>query len=199
MYITMLREPIKRTISQYNHFYFEKHNVWHEHVEGKSLEEVLEHGALNWLDNLQTRLISGVDHGCEYGKCTPEMLEQAKQNLRDYFAVVGLVERFDESLILIKQAVGLRNPFYFPINVRLKPAAHEDTLSQRAMDLLKQHNALDLELYRYGQELFEKQLRRQDANFYRHLRLFNSINNTYRFVFNSLLKIKHTLKPPKLD
>lgn len=44
-----------------------------------------------------------------YGQCSPEMLESAKKNLQD-FAAVGLTERYNETLILLKRAFNWHNP-----------------------------------------------------------------------------------------
>lgn len=68
-------------------------------------------------NNHQTRFISGMT--AEYGKCTTEMLETAKKNLREYFTVVGLTEYFAESMLLMKRAFGWKTPFYGSLSRKL--------------------------------------------------------------------------------
>ena len=61
-------------------------------------------------DNLQTRMLSGLPE--PFGEVDDEMLERAKHNLRDGLVFFGLTERFDESLVLAKQRLGLRSILY---------------------------------------------------------------------------------------
>ena len=43
-------------------------------------------------------MLAGEWYGVPPGQLPPEALETAKRHLRDYFAVAGLTERFDETL-----------------------------------------------------------------------------------------------------
>lgn len=47
--------------------------------------------------------MSGVEKSVPFGKVTREMLEQAKENLMCHFKVIGLTERFDESMMLLRK------------------------------------------------------------------------------------------------
>ena len=79
-YITLLRDPVRRYISQYRHWVEKKHlNI--------SIQEFLEHEEL-W--NFQTRKVAGTDDFVTARRC-----------LEDKFATVGIVENFDEVLDFI--------------------------------------------------------------------------------------------------
>ncbi len=102
-YATMLRDPVERTVSLYAHL------VEHEFPQplpynGMSLHEFATNPPFREVDNDQTRRIAGEEP--PLGGCTPAMLERAKQNLRRRFRVVGITERFDETLMLLKHAFG---------------------------------------------------------------------------------------------
>jgi hypothetical protein len=174
-YITVLREPIDRIISLY-HYILAKpgkglHKMSGEHLE--SFEEFLGKAELIELDNGQTRRISGSYPA--FGCCTSDMLEAAKRNLREYFTVVGLTERFDESLILMRRRLGWRSVFYKKRNVtRNKPA--RESLGVDILRTIEKHNALDLELYEYAVGLFEQAIEEEGRDFAEEVQLFKDIN-----------------------
>jgi len=99
-YITMLRDPIERIIS---HYYYvlrdpEHYPYLYKKVKSQnmslniSLKDYVISGISTELDNGQTRLLSGMKN-VDFGCCPREMLEIAKKNLREHFAVIGLMER----------------------------------------------------------------------------------------------------------
>ena len=49
------------------------------------------------------------------------MLEQAKENLRSRFTAFGIVERFDESLAMLKGALDLSSVVYVQRRVTSRP------------------------------------------------------------------------------
>lgn len=96
-YITMLREPVARVLSAY---YFILRRPLHP------LHRKLKRGRLGVEDclrlfshrhNLQCRLIAGVEDAATGDE---RLLDIAKENLTKSFSVVGICERFEESLIL---------------------------------------------------------------------------------------------------
>lgn len=157
-YVTMLRDPVDRIIS---HYYYVQ----------TVQEPARPPGALDGVANLadyvtisptapltnneMTRLLGGaVD---DPGRLpTSETLKRAKRNL-DGFAVVGLLERFDESLLLMRRAFGWYWPVYAPENVASeRPLV--DEVPPEIRDLIARCNELDAELYLHACERFEKQL-----------------------------------------
>lgn len=157
-YMTMMRDPVKRIISSYHYIKkLEIHPLHKKLVESKySLKEYVESGIIANTENAQLRMISGhVD--TLHGACTREMLQEAKDILKHKFAIVGLNEAYDESLLLMKKILGWRNPYYLKANVTghgVKPA----DLDQGTMDTIIKYNALDIELYQYAKALFEEKV-----------------------------------------
>lgn len=163
-YFTMLREPVARVLS---HFGFSTRHP-------PSLSEDI---ATHVEANLQTRLLAGPPN--EIASLSPaERLERAKDNLRAC-AVVGLTERFDETMLLLKKAYGWRMPFYERRNIgkhRLSPAA----VPAEVIGRIEADNSLDKELYAYARELFAAQIREYGPALKRDVRVFRFFNGLWR-------------------
>ena len=162
----MLREPVARALSFYNyarthrdHYLYP--SLTNDHVDLKTLlKERTE--TTEELFNLQTRMIAGDEW--EDSALSPDRaaLERAKQNLRNYF-VVGLTEEFDASLRLMSERLGWKVGSYRKRNItrgKLEPQA----LDAETERLLREANALDIELYQFARDLFETQ-RREGAKY----------------------------------
>jgi hypothetical protein len=82
------------------------------------------------------------------------MLERAKTNLAS-FAVVGLTERFEESLILLQHAFGW--PLHcFPARNVGENRPRRTEVGEEAMKAIEDCNRFDLDLYRFACGLFER-------------------------------------------
>jgi hypothetical protein len=157
-YVTFLRDPIDRTLSHY-------HRIMEVRKrdplpEGTTLEQILSEG-IYLHDNLQTRMLS--DHPAPFDDVTEEMLEQAKANLENAFAAIGLVERFDESLVFFQRELELQSVLYVPSQVADRPPKTE--VPEEHLRAAERYNEHDLELYRFAAELFERRVQEQDASF----------------------------------
>ncbi|MFW6116369.1 MAG: sulfotransferase family 2 domain-containing protein [bacterium] len=176
-YMTVLREPIDRVISYYYYIRRTPHHYLHDFIGSGEfdLKGFVDSQAHVMIDNAQTRVLSGVWHGPPFGECTQEMLETAKTNLRERFAVVGLTERFDETLLLMKRTFGWRNVFYTPENVSHgRPDRGE--LPPDTLKAVAGTNQFDIALYQYATQLFEEQVARQGPSFGAQVRAFQLVN-----------------------
>src|SRR5215469_838513 len=108
-YMTVLREPVARFLSSY---YFIQRRPLHPMHRKVTTERL---GVEDFIrltphrQNLQTSLIAGIKSN---GKCEAHVLEIAKENLAKSFSVVGLCERFRESLMLMATTYGWEIPFF---------------------------------------------------------------------------------------
>jgi hypothetical protein len=182
-YVTMLRDPIERVISEYHYLLRTPTAKFHETVtaRGMSLGDVVREGLSVEFDNHQTRLLSD-DPWVPFGSCSDEMLEQAKRNLGERFAVVGLLERFDESVLLMKSRLGWRRPVYYVRRnvTRGRPAPASLPPDTRA--LIERTHGFDVELYRYATELFEAQAA-SEPSFAARVARFRRLNRALGAVF----------------
>jgi hypothetical protein len=186
-HITILREPVARVISMYQYALRTRRHRLHDELvgSGMGLEEFARTSADGGLDNLQTRMISGrkpgersATAGAQRGawlapRLGKDDLEEAKRNL-DRFLVVGLTERFDESFILIRRALGWRLPMYATRNVA--EGQTRDPPSEAALELIRERNQLDLELYEHARGLFEAAVAREGPSFRREVATFKVLN-----------------------
>ena len=67
-------------------------------------------------------------------------------NLRHHFSVVGLSERLEESLALMKLRFGWKLKLLFKFQCHSLPAK-KARLARTTLDLIQQRNAFDIDLY----------------------------------------------------
>jgi hypothetical protein len=155
-YITMLREPVARFLSSY---YFIQRRPLHPMHRKVATERV---GVEDFIrltphrQNLQCRLIAGIK---SEGKCDERILDQAKENLMKSFSVVGICERFEESLVVIAKSFNWEIPFY----ENRKVSKTRPQVEPSAIEMIREHNQLDLELYEFGKNLFQEMVAKKDA------------------------------------
>ncbi len=154
-YMTMLREPVARLLSSYYFVLRRPLNPLHRKLKKERLriEDCLR--LFPDRNNTQCRFIAGIkdttisDEG---------LLEIAKENLTKSFSVVGISERFEESLVLISKTFGWNVGFY----ENKKVAKTRPAVEPKLADLIREHNRLDVELYEFGKKLFEQSLRKNE-------------------------------------
>lgn len=153
-YITVLRDPVDRVISAY---YFMRsyklHPLYWKLRRGNfTLEDFVRRSQR---DNVQSKIIAGSEYKT---LCTREIADRAKHNLHHHFSVVGLSDRFEESLALMKLRFGWKLSSYSSFNVtRSRPKKRD--LPASTLDLIHQKNAFDMELYECGTQIFEAAVR----------------------------------------
>lgn len=191
--ITILRDPVDRVLSHYYYIWRNKENHLHQVVTDRqmSLAEFVTSGVSREVDNGQAKLLAGLETpyltAGEYGD---EILEAAKENMSRHFAVVGLTERFDESLILLKRTLGWQQwPFYVPANVTQKRPQRQ-RVDAETTQLICEVNQLDIDLYRFAQAQFEARLQQQDGAFRRELETFQRLNRAYALWRTSLSMVR---------
>jgi len=109
---------------------------------------------------------------------TGEILEIAKRNLREHFAVVGLLDRFDESLLLFKKFLGWGSIYYVRLNETKDRPAHWQ-VPDEVRGLIEKYNTIDMDLYEYARQRFEEAVKDQGAGFGSELRSFQRKNKVY--------------------
>lgn len=156
-YITLLRDPVERAISHYYYVLRRTTHNLHDRMKRMELEDYVTSGITHEMDNGQVRLLSGHDDDLPFGGCGEQHLREAIGNLREHFSVVGLAERFEESLLLMQHALGwITAPYYVKRNARLGRAPEiPAAVRRRIADV----NRFDIALYDYGRALFEAQTR----------------------------------------
>lgn len=159
LYFTLLRNPIDRLVSEYYYaFQYDEHRFAEEIRSGQlTLEKfvMLDH----WFtSNRLVTFVSGLREIDPH-----QILETAKLNLRERFASFGIMEQFDDSVLIMASELGWDRPLYVKRNVT-KRQPHDIGRDLRAR--IEKMLETDMELYEYGRSLFRKRLEQQPRSFY---------------------------------
>ena len=146
-YITLLRHPISRVISTYNYALSNQNHPHHKEVRKMSITDYIKSEVNIFVDNGQLRIISGVSHSYEnplFGKCDVELVHKAKLNIDKYFLLVGISEKYNQTLLLLKNILGWELPFYSIANISKNKLNNSN---QKYLTEIKNINRLDIEFY----------------------------------------------------
>lgn len=172
--LTLLREPVERFVSDFA--YTQRHLETISLFPGE-LDYLRELSLADYVDNnplaerlgnrnCQTEMV-----GARFKLTSPEeiydvpkaqsarkhrhvTIEFAKEQLND-FAFVGLTERFQASLFLLAFTFGWQPIMDFQ-TLNVSPSRPRgDQIAVETRQQIEKYNALDLELYRYAEQLFE--------------------------------------------
>jgi hypothetical protein len=147
-YMTFMRQPVDRAVAHYHEALDRPGDGLPPLDPGASFADALEAGYLQ--DNLQTRMLS--DSQEPFGVVTEQMLDAAKRNLREKFVFFGLAERLEESLVLARMRLDVGAAVYRQELSRLR--APSDVPAE-TVELAREINRYDMELYDFAQELFD--------------------------------------------
>lgn len=169
-YVTFLRDPVSRVISLHRYIV---ENPRH-HLHGPVSEMSLEDFVTSDIDEAevgdgQTRQLFGVTDRIP----DEEMLEESKRHLREDFAVVGITERFDTSLLLLRKRLGWPLPFY---RVKNATTSVREDISPEVRELIESRNALDRRLYTFAWHLLDERSAEQGPRFRAEVATFKGLN-----------------------
>ncbi len=161
-FVTMLRDPIARTMSQYEII---------KRMPKHFLHDAVESGAMSFLDWLldprggeverdrQVRQVSGTmdgDPGGAGAGASPDIQSRIACERLEDFAFFGIHERFTESIEALHRTFGWDPPADVP---RLNPTPvenHRGRLTTPERDAVEALTRLDARLYRYARRLFRR-------------------------------------------
>jgi|SRR5688572_6327007 len=164
-YFTIMREPVARVVSHYNYVRsHEWHYLYSQVVDARmTVADYVESGITTEVNNGQVRQISGVEDIVQapygrspvaYGDDHRGLLEQAWVNIDRHFLLVGLLERFHDTVRRLQPLTGLRTGSSEPKNVdRSNPAPRIPTPNE--VDIIRRFNREDCELYNRCKEAFD--------------------------------------------
>ncbi|MBI4114843.1 MAG: sulfotransferase family 2 domain-containing protein [Candidatus Niyogibacteria bacterium] len=184
-YITMLREPVARVISFYYYAQEKKSSPYKadQLAKGITLKDFIE-SDIAMVANFQTRMIAG-EYTAGYAAARPlgeDALETAKKHIDDDIIFPGIMEQFDESLILMKKKLGLSCIYYARANENKNPKyrSEKENIPAHIIEIIKKNNAFDIALYDYAKSRFERMKKEYGPSFDRDLRRFQKWNKWYQ-------------------
>lgn len=162
-YVTMLRRPIPRLLSQYHYVRTQPGHRLHDRLvdEDISVRDYVQDPMTSQVVNGQVRML--VDdpelHGDEgFRDVTEDDVERAKRTLDEHCVAFGLTDEYDRSLALIADRLGWRHPRY----VRKGSGSGRPTvesLDEATLEALQDATSADRELVRYSRQRFEEIIR----------------------------------------
>jgi len=150
-YFTLLREPVARLVSLYVYSKTNPTAYYHGQAKDASIEEFLIETPLMELDNGMTRFLAGDPEDTfinrtPIGSCDRALFEKALANVERDFFLVGIVEEFDRSVLLLAEALNWTNALYLRRNTR---STEKPEVSPELVQQLKERNKWDVELYEH--------------------------------------------------
>lgn len=173
-YFTMMRDPIARYLSHLN---------WQKNLMnmGWTIESFTEEP---YNDNWQAYRIAGERN-----------LDKAKDIMTKKFGLIGMVEKYDETMLLLKAAMGDPDADFRYEEANIKhyngQAYRFDQLSAAMQEKVIANNAIDIELYRFlKEELYPQYISRYAGDIRADLAAYQSANREYHYPAWALLKRK---------
>lgn len=158
-YITLLRNPVERVISHFEYAKRKKDHYLHAlaSAEGTSLLDYVSSPQNTEVKNGQARLLAGIGWGVQSGKTEKEILDKAKENLENHFALAGVMEQFDAFISLIQRIFGWDVWGYEKKNVT-RATSSLTSIPAETLRAIAAYNRLDQQLYDQVKLSFNKKL-----------------------------------------
>ncbi|CCH49517.1 sulfotransferase family 2 domain-containing protein [Pseudodesulfovibrio piezophilus] len=171
---TFLRDPVERVVSEYfflkswpkSHMYRFLNDNKISLVEYVTSDqpELRMRGRNGMVNSLSGVGLSSIEEG----------VEKAWFHLCERFVGFGLLERFDESILVLSKVLGLERSFYERHNVRAHGARR--SVSTAEEEVIREANQADIILYERACQEFEKRVNEQGRSFDTEVRQFRKIN-----------------------
>lgn len=199
-YLTIIRHPVDRIIASYTFLSRKTKNRRHD---------IYKTSAVSWQDHLAerrdeirqiSRILGGDDELLKRRRmqALPEnALETAIAHLENDFAMVGLQDRYDESLLMMRHVLNWQKPIVY---VRQNVTTKRVTLADLPADdraLIEKAAEIEMPLYEYAKKRFAAQVTAYPGDLERDLAQLRKDNERYVSGVQSVERLKAPLRALK--
>lgn len=178
--VTMFREPVARVLSLYYYARRKPRHPLHDVSSRYAMEKFFELGMdRQWQEftDGQFSSIACIMESKSFGGFSrTRSAERLKDILRKQ-VVFGLLERFDDSLLLIKETLGWKKPVYYT-RMNINPAPRENPYPKWVVEHIRDRNKKDVELYEFAEKEFARRVGSKEPGFASQLKRFRRRNRT---------------------
>jgi hypothetical protein len=189
-YLSILRHPYKRLVSQYFYLNVRKASLG-ERLMDVPFEYFLEQEPFQAY--MQLNLIAGGSNIDEALRrpLPADALERAIANIENDFPVLGTMDYYDESLLLMKGYFGWQRAFYSRQNINTSSPKFED-FPKATQALIEQACEPELALYDYAQKRIQAQIEAGGEDFARELAALKTANQRFSQFYRVSEPIRHS-------
>ena len=117
-------------------------------------------------------------------------MDIALENMAKDFIFAGISERFDESLLLLKNILGWRiSPYYVRQNVTKSRPFLNDVPSQ-VRKKIEKRNVMDCALYEHVEKEFNELLKELGSKIIKDIERFKGMNTKYQKIYSKIRPLK---------
>jgi len=157
---TCLREPVARVVSYYVFVKAHKGHPNYKLANQLSLKEFVQSPKSDEIHNAQSMRILGLLNGQAFKKdkrSDADLISDTVNQLKNRYSFFGITEQFDAFLMTLAKLMKWHDNYYQRKNVTNKKIkTSKQDIDSETMDLIKQYNAIDIEVYQQAKELFEQ-------------------------------------------
>ncbi|MBN1203117.1 MAG: sulfotransferase family 2 domain-containing protein [Anaerolineae bacterium] len=181
-YITILRNPVDRVISQ-NYYNRVRKKRLGEPAHDMTVQELVEIEPFH--PTYQLRLLVGGENieRVLHDPLPENAVAIAKQHLDAHFTFAGVLDTYDAALLLLKGALGWSRTFYARQNVN-RARVPREAIDPDTIAWLRDQCAPEIELYEYVKQQVEAQIAAQGEDFQRDLARLRRTNAWFERVWH---------------
>ena len=159
-YVGVVRDPVERILSQHGQYNRMVRNAEMADSRELTLEEYLKEKP-NTLDNHQSRFLLADQY---HGSDDESRFDQIKKIFEEHFCVVGVLERFEEMVVVLNREMDWPCVPYQRRNVgRIRSKQTE--ISSNLLTVMRKKNQLDFRVHEHAEELLDQAIKAYGPGF----------------------------------
>ncbi|VAW36377.1 hypothetical protein MNBD_GAMMA01-809 [hydrothermal vent metagenome] len=156
VHLSMMRDPFYRIVSYYNYVASREYHALHQQIKHLSFDAFLQQDNMVELNNAQAKRFAGLLHS-DIAIADSDLYNNAKYTVDNCFSLIGVTEYFNQFHQLLGKICGISFQSLPPIN-RSKVKIQLTDLTKKQLQMIRQNNRVDIQLYQYVKSKFLTQV-----------------------------------------